>query len=69
MAILSTGNELVDLDRPQPSSSAAWTGVVDTNRPSLRATVEGLGYEVVDLGIAVDVYVKTRSAWDPSPSV
>ncbi|KAH8083659.1 hypothetical protein HD553DRAFT_312875 [Filobasidium floriforme] len=61
VAILSTGNELVDLDRPQPSSSAAWTGVVDTNRPSLRATIEGLGYEVVDLGIAVDV-LETQKA-------
>lgn len=55
IALLSTGNELVDLDRPQPSSSATWTGVVDTNRPSLRATIEGLGYEVLDLGIAADV--------------
>lgn len=69
MAILSTGNELMDLDRPQPSSSPAWTGVVDTNRPSLRATIEGLGYEVIDLGIAVDVYVKTQSDSDPSPPV
>ena len=55
IAILSTGNELVDLDQPKPSSTAAWTGVVDTNRPSLRATIEGLGYEVLDLGIAADV--------------
>jgi gephyrin len=69
VAILSTGNELMDLDRPQPSSSPAWTGVVDTNRPSLRATIEGLGYEVIDLGIAVDVYVKTQSDSDPSPPV
>jgi hypothetical protein len=65
VAILSTGNELVELTESQsgtgPSgTSNGWTGVVDTNRPSLRATLEGLGYEVVDVGIAKDQCVD----WD-----
>lgn len=51
VAILSTGNELRDLHASEPESR----GVVwDTNRPSLQAVLEGLGYEVVDLGIADD---------------
>jgi molybdopterin biosynthesis enzyme len=31
--------------------------VADTNRPSLRATIEGLGYQVLDLGIGPDMLV------------
>ncbi len=59
VAILSTGDELVSLEDATsatgPSATpSGWTGVVDTNRPSLRATLEGLGYEVVDVGIARD---------------
>ncbi|KAG8968956.1 hypothetical protein FRC03_005501 [Tulasnella sp. 419] len=34
--------------------SEKWTGVWDTNRPSLKAALEGLGYEVIDLGIVPD---------------
>lgn len=59
VAILSTGNELVDVHAAEsarlPSESAEqWTGIYDTNRPSLQAALEGLGYEVIDLGIAPD---------------
>lgn len=55
VAILSTGNELVDLQRPQPAANREqWAGIYDTNRPSLRAALEGLGYRVVDLGIVDD---------------
>ncbi|RXW17242.1 hypothetical protein EST38_g8610 [Candolleomyces aberdarensis] len=55
VAILSTGNELVDLQRPQPADNREqWAGIYDTNRPSLRAALEGLGYSVVDLGIVDD---------------
>ncbi|KAJ9093795.1 hypothetical protein QFC19_008172 [Naganishia cerealis] len=56
VAILSTGNELVELESRNSilTSSDTWTGVVDTNRPSLRSTLEGFGYEVIDLGIAPD---------------
>ncbi|KIO31080.1 hypothetical protein M407DRAFT_14199 [Tulasnella calospora MUT 4182] len=59
VAILSTGNELIDVQATEasgsPSESAEqWTGIYDTNRPSLRAALECLGYEVIDLGIAPD---------------
>ncbi|TFK28969.1 molybdenum cofactor biosynthesis protein [Coprinopsis marcescibilis] len=56
VALLSTGNELVDLQAPSSNQNAdeEWGGIYDTNRPALRAVLEGLGYEVVDLGIVVD---------------
>lgn len=58
VAILSTGNELVDLqsDANEVRSSDGWGGIYDTNRPSLRAALQSMGYEVVDLGIVVDEY-------------
>ncbi|KAJ7066192.1 molybdenum cofactor biosynthesis protein [Mycena amicta] len=54
VAILSTGNELLDLQNPRSLSGDDWGGIWDTNRPSLHAALEGLGYEVVDLGIVAD---------------
>ncbi|KAG6834014.1 hypothetical protein H0H93_012564, partial [Arthromyces matolae] len=54
VALLSTGNELIDLENPGTNSGSDWGGVFDTNRPSLRAALEGLGYEVLDLGIVPD---------------
>ena len=54
VALLSTGNELLDLQSPRPISGDDWGGVWDTNRPSLQTALEGMGYEVVDLGIVAD---------------
>ncbi|KAI0092134.1 MoaB/Mog domain-containing protein [Irpex rosettiformis] len=63
VAILSTGNELVDLQGTEQTLSAGeerqqgkdgWSGIWDVNRPSLRAALEGLGYTVLDLGIVPD---------------
>ncbi|KAH9855051.1 MoaB/Mog domain-containing protein [Lenzites betulinus] len=54
VALLSTGNELLDVQSPNPFPSHGWGGIWDTNRPSLQAAIEGLGYEVVDLGIVPD---------------
>ncbi|KAI6040445.1 hypothetical protein EDC04DRAFT_2894173 [Pisolithus marmoratus] len=54
VAVLSTGNELLDLQLPKPMPGDGWGGIWDTNRPSLQAALEGMGYEVVDLGIAAD---------------
>ncbi|EFI27789.1 molybdenum cofactor biosynthesis protein [Coprinopsis cinerea okayama7 len=55
VALLSTGNELVDLQRPkEDQGSESWSGIYDTNRPSLQAVLEGLGFEVTDLGIVSD---------------
>lgn len=53
VAVLSTGNELLDLQDPKPMQGE-WGGIWDTNRPSLQAALEGMGYEVVDLGIVPD---------------
>ena len=57
VAVLSTGNELVDLQSPEEQileKEGGWGGIWDVNRPSLRASLEGLGYEVLDLGIVPD---------------
>ena len=56
VALLSTGNELLDLQDPRPMRGE-WGGIWDTNRPSLQAALEGLGYEVMDLGIVPDKWV------------
>jgi gephyrin len=57
VAVLSTGNELVDLQDPVHMPKDGWGGVWDTNRPSLKAALEGFGYDVIDLGIVADEYV------------
>lgn len=58
VAILSTGNEIVDLHSDVTSNlKGSWGEIFDTNRPSLQAVLEGMGYEVVDLGIVPDTYV------------
>ncbi|KDQ21111.1 hypothetical protein BOTBODRAFT_152142 [Botryobasidium botryosum FD-172 SS1] len=54
VAIMSTGNELSDIQSGQQNTAGGWKGVWDTNRPSLKAALEGLGYHVVDLGIVPD---------------
>ncbi|KAH9844355.1 MoaB/Mog domain-containing protein [Rhodofomes roseus] len=53
VAVLSTGNELLDLQDPKPMQGE-WGGIWDTNRPSLQAALEGVGYQVIDLGIVPD---------------
>ncbi|KAF7335240.1 Molybdopterin molybdenumtransferase [Mycena sanguinolenta] len=64
VALLSTGNELVDLQNPQPHSGDDWGGIWDTNRPSLRAALAGLGYDVMDLGIIPDELSASRNGLD-----
>ncbi|KAF9006751.1 hypothetical protein BDQ17DRAFT_1398876 [Cyathus striatus] len=54
VALLSTGNEIVDLQAQASQLSDAWGGIFDTNRPSLQAALEGMGYVVIDLGIVPD---------------
>ncbi len=54
VAILSTGNELLDLQKPITVEGDGWGGIWDTNRPSLQAALEGFGYQVLDLGIVSD---------------
>lgn len=62
VAILSTGNELYDAVESAKggSNEDAWGfRVFDSNRPSLRAALEGQGFEVVDLGIVSDDVTET----------
>ncbi|OCB87528.1 hypothetical protein A7U60_g5433 [Sanghuangporus baumii] len=58
IAIMSTGSELVDVQGSSSSepqvSGENWTGIWDTNRPSLQAALETMGYHVIDLGIVQD---------------
>lgn len=56
IGILSTGNEIVDLHGPVSARQKedGWGGIFDTNRPSLQAAMENLGYTVIDLGIVPD---------------
>jgi len=55
---MSTGNEIVDLHRQRDHSGElgrdGWSGTFDTNRPSLTAALQGMGYEVIDCGIVLD---------------
>ncbi len=51
VGVLSTGDEIVPHDRP---GSLQVGEVRDSNRPSIMATVQGWGFEAVDLGIAKD---------------
>jgi gephyrin len=60
VAIMSTGDELIDLNDPDESKDTTG-GPYDTNRPSLKIMLEGLGYKVVDLGIAQDTSVSKYS--------
>lgn len=66
---MSTGNELVDIQGSPSSDSQSsgenWTGIWDTNRPSLRAALETMGYEVVDLGIVQDRCVELHFYGQP----
>ncbi|ODA76714.1 hypothetical protein RJ55_07985 [Drechmeria coniospora] len=51
VGIMSTGDELVDYDKPGP---LRYGEVRDTNRISILSVIKGWGYEVVDLGIVKD---------------
>ena len=66
VAILSTGNEIIDLHDGQQTLGESWGGIWDTNRPSLQTALEGLGYRVLDLGIAYDKFAFCRFAAVPS---
>lgn len=56
VALISTGNELMDLQATADIAHQqdGFKGIYDTNRPSLQATLESMGYQVVDLGIVKD---------------
>ena len=45
---------MLDIQTPQRLDSDGFGGIWDTNRPSLQAALEGMGYKVLDLGIVPD---------------
>ncbi|MFG6464787.1 gephyrin-like molybdotransferase Glp [Roseateles sp. DXS20W] len=57
VAVFSTGDELVMPGEPLPPGA-----IYNSNRFTLRALLEGLGCEVVDLGIVPDNLAATRAA-------
>ncbi len=57
VAVFSTGDELVMPGEPLPPGA-----IYNSNRFTLRALLEGLGCEVVDLGIVTDKLDATRAA-------
>jgi molybdopterin molybdotransferase len=57
VAVFFTGNELAMPGEPLPEG-----GIYNSNRYLLRALLEGLGCEVIDLGIVPDQLEATRSA-------
>lgn len=57
VALFSTGDELVMPGEPLPPGA-----IYNSNRFTLRALLEGLGCEVVDLGIVPDNLAATRAA-------
>lgn len=59
VAILSTGDEVIEPGAPQPTGS-----VIDANRPMLAGLATAWGFGVVDLGIAPDDPVVVRAALD-----
>ncbi|BGP25904.1 hypothetical protein JCM10295v2_004845 [Rhodotorula toruloides] len=66
VAILSTGNELRDLqDTSTPSSTSAGSanfhGIPDSNRISLISVLENLHFNVVNLGICGDTMEETKT--------
>lgn len=66
VAVLSTGNELRDLQDTTSStstnpSSHHFSGIVDSNRPTLISVLQHLHYEVIDLGICGDTMDETTA--------
>lgn len=63
MAVLSTGNELVDISSGESNVSAAsFSSIPDSNRPSLISILRQLHFDVVDLGIVGDTMEETTRA-------
>jgi hypothetical protein len=64
IAVLSTGNELRDLQSTSTSSnpSSNFAGIVDSNRPTLISVLSALHFPVIDLGICGDTMEATKAA-------
>lgn len=54
IALISTGNEVVDLMKVGPDAKLKYGEIWDTNRPSLLVALQKVGFESVDYGIVND---------------
>lgn len=67
VAVLSTGNELRDLQDTRDSAAAGghaearFAGIVDSNRPTLLGVLQSLHFETIDLGICGDSMADTTA--------
>ncbi|KAM0750696.1 hypothetical protein T439DRAFT_325750 [Meredithblackwellia eburnea MCA 4105] len=61
VAVLSTGNELHNILDP-PRGDSSFSGIPDSNRPSLISILKHLHFDVLDLGIVVDTMEETKKA-------
>jgi molybdopterin molybdotransferase len=57
VALFSTGDELIEPGQPLPPGA-----IYNSNRTTLRGLLQGLGCEVIDLGIVPDSLAATRAA-------
>ncbi|GAA5981352.1 hypothetical protein JCM5350_004375 [Sporobolomyces pararoseus] len=62
VAVLSTGNELVDLQDTTTMATSSFSAIVDSNRPTLLSILKHLHYETLDLGICTDSMAATKAA-------
>jgi len=62
VAVLSTGNELVDLQDTTTKSSSSFSSILDSNRPTLLSILKHLHFETLDLGICTDSMDVTKAA-------
>ena len=63
IAVLSTGNELVDVqDTSSLHSASSFSAIPDSNRPSLISILKHLHFDVIDLGIVSDSMESTTKA-------
>ncbi|CEQ41562.1 SPOSA6832_03290, partial [Sporobolomyces salmonicolor] len=62
VAVLSTGNELVDLLDTTTRPTCSFSSILDSNRPTLLSVLQNLHYPTLDLGICTDSMEATKAA-------
>lgn len=62
VAVLSTGNELVEILDTRTKPTSSFSAIPDSNRPSLLSILHHLHFDTVDLGIIGDTMEATKAA-------
>ncbi|GAA5930438.1 bifunctional molybdopterin adenylyltransferase MobB/molybdopterin molybdotransferase MoeA family protein [Sporobolomyces koalae] len=62
VAVLSTGNELIDLQDVSSTTTSSFSAIVDSNRPTLLSILQHHRFETLDLGICTDSMAATKAA-------